>query len=267
VSYIDYRYSFQGQEKDAETGKVAFQLRLYDPRINRWLTTDPKGQYHSSYMAMGNNPISSIDPDGGSSCGGEGEPPCELPSFSITASLNKMKQNVMDTFIGWGDVLSRTFDWGKGTAPKLTEEYETNFANAFKDAWRVSEARNYAYEQLNRARDLTANPITDYGASFGLEGLGKAGADPYEQFVGSYSVTEIKLVTNGDVMQLRYTLRNETHANSAFYKLSPSWEGGPMGTVEQVFSFTENIIPHELNSRGKGVINHYRMKNYKTPLR
>ena len=60
-----YRYSFQGQEKDAETGKVAFQLRLYDPRINRWLTTDPAGQYHSPYMGMGNNPISRIDPDGG----------------------------------------------------------------------------------------------------------------------------------------------------------------------------------------------------------
>lgn len=61
----DYRYSFQGQEKDAETGKVAFQLRLYDPRINRWLTTDPAGQYHSPYMAMGNNPITRVDPDGG----------------------------------------------------------------------------------------------------------------------------------------------------------------------------------------------------------
>ena len=60
-----YRYSFQGQEKDAETGKVAFELRLYDPRINRWLTTDPEGQYHSPYMAMGNNPVSRVDPDGG----------------------------------------------------------------------------------------------------------------------------------------------------------------------------------------------------------
>ncbi len=61
----DYRYNYQGQELDPETGKVAFQLRLYDSRINRWLTTDPAGQYHSPYLAMGNNPISSIDPDGG----------------------------------------------------------------------------------------------------------------------------------------------------------------------------------------------------------
>jgi len=61
----DYRYSFQGQEKDSETGKEAFQLRLWDGRIGRWLTTDPYGEFHSPYMAMGNNPISRVDPDGG----------------------------------------------------------------------------------------------------------------------------------------------------------------------------------------------------------
>ena len=60
-----YRYSFQGQEKDPETGKEAFQLRLWDGRIGRWLTTDPAGQYASPYLGMGNNPISRVDPDGG----------------------------------------------------------------------------------------------------------------------------------------------------------------------------------------------------------
>jgi RHS repeat-associated protein len=60
-----YRYAFQGQEKDPETGKEAFQLRLWDGRIGRWLTTDPYGQYASPYLGMGNNPINSIDPDGG----------------------------------------------------------------------------------------------------------------------------------------------------------------------------------------------------------
>ena len=61
----DYRYKFQGQEKDAETGKEAFELRLWDGRIGRWLTTDPKGVHHSPYLGMANNPISTIDPDGG----------------------------------------------------------------------------------------------------------------------------------------------------------------------------------------------------------
>ena len=60
----DYRYAFQGQEKDPETGKEAFELRLWDARIGRWLTTDPAGQYNSPYLGMGNNPITQIDPDG-----------------------------------------------------------------------------------------------------------------------------------------------------------------------------------------------------------
>lgn len=64
----DYRYAYQGQEKDPETGMEAFELRLWDSRIGRWLTTDPYGQYASPYLGMGNNPISRIDPDGGMDC-------------------------------------------------------------------------------------------------------------------------------------------------------------------------------------------------------
>ena len=59
-----YRYAFQGQDKDPETGKEAFQLRLWDGRIGRWLTTDPAGQYSSPYLGMGNNPINGVDADG-----------------------------------------------------------------------------------------------------------------------------------------------------------------------------------------------------------
>jgi len=68
-----YRYAFQGQEKDPETSKEAFQLRLWDGRIGRWLSPDPYGQYSSPYLGMGNNPISRVDPDGGED--GPGNPP------------------------------------------------------------------------------------------------------------------------------------------------------------------------------------------------
>lgn len=62
----NYRYAFQGQEKDPETGMEAFELRLWDGRLGRWLTVDPYHEFHSPYVGMGNNPISLIDPDGGS---------------------------------------------------------------------------------------------------------------------------------------------------------------------------------------------------------
>jgi|GEM_PF-2439514 hypothetical protein len=43
----------------------AFQLRLWDGRLGRWMSPDPYGQHSSPYLGMGNNPISAVDPDGG----------------------------------------------------------------------------------------------------------------------------------------------------------------------------------------------------------
>ena len=65
ITENNYRYAFQGQEKDTETGMEAFQLRLWDGRIGRWLSPDPYGQYASPYIGMGNNPVNLTDPDGG----------------------------------------------------------------------------------------------------------------------------------------------------------------------------------------------------------
>lgn len=59
------RYGYQGQEYDAETGLYSFSLRQYNSDLMRWLTPDPYGQHHSPYLAMSNNPVSFIDPDGG----------------------------------------------------------------------------------------------------------------------------------------------------------------------------------------------------------
>jgi len=63
-----YGRGYQGQNttQDAESGYTAFDLRMYDARYGRWLMVDPMRQFASGYVAMGNNPISGIDPDGGS---------------------------------------------------------------------------------------------------------------------------------------------------------------------------------------------------------
>lgn len=57
--------AYQGQEYDEEVGLTAFNLRQYDARLGRWLTPDPYGQHYSPYLAMSNNPVSFVDPDGG----------------------------------------------------------------------------------------------------------------------------------------------------------------------------------------------------------
>jgi len=62
-----YRYGYQGQyaEYDSLTKLNSFELRMYDPRFGRWLSTDPYGQFASGYVGMGNNPVNGVDPDGG----------------------------------------------------------------------------------------------------------------------------------------------------------------------------------------------------------
>lgn len=62
-----YRYGYQGQwaEEDPETGLTAYELRMLDKQLGRWLTPDPYSQNWSSYISMNNNPTIFVDPDGG----------------------------------------------------------------------------------------------------------------------------------------------------------------------------------------------------------
>lgn len=62
----NYRYGFQGQEKTGD-GTIwdQFELRSYNHDLGRWFAPDPYSQFASPYVAMANNPVSKIDPDGG----------------------------------------------------------------------------------------------------------------------------------------------------------------------------------------------------------
>jgi RHS repeat-associated protein len=61
------RFGYQGQfaEKDPETGLLAFDLRMYDVTLGKWISPDPMSQDFSPYNGMGNNPVSMFDPTGG----------------------------------------------------------------------------------------------------------------------------------------------------------------------------------------------------------
>jgi RHS repeat-associated protein len=67
-----YRYGFNGQEKDDEVAgsgnSYDFGARIYDSRIGRWYSVDPKCRKFSDLSPFNfgnNNPIYWIDPDGG----------------------------------------------------------------------------------------------------------------------------------------------------------------------------------------------------------
>jgi RHS repeat-associated protein len=61
------RRQYQGafSEYDEDIQWNDFALRNYDPQIARWLQQDPYQQFASPYVALGNDPVNMIDPDGG----------------------------------------------------------------------------------------------------------------------------------------------------------------------------------------------------------
>jgi RHS repeat-associated protein len=67
---VKYRFAFNGKEKDDETyqGSLAYELRILDSRIGRWLSTDPRENeyaWQSTYAYFSNSPISTLDFYGG----------------------------------------------------------------------------------------------------------------------------------------------------------------------------------------------------------
>lgn len=62
----NYNYKYQGKEQLSFDGynMYDFGSRMYDPAVGRWFNVDPQNQFWSPYLAMGNNYIIVIDPDG-----------------------------------------------------------------------------------------------------------------------------------------------------------------------------------------------------------
>jgi RHS repeat-associated protein len=64
---LGYKYGFNGKENDKETTTQDYGMRIYDPRLARFLSVDPliySYPYYSSYQFAGNMPIAAIDLDG-----------------------------------------------------------------------------------------------------------------------------------------------------------------------------------------------------------
>jgi len=82
--------------------------------------------------------------------------------------------------------------------------------------------------------------VTNFGASFGLQGLWAAGLNLTRQFIGSYTVN---VFPTGD-RTLTIVVSNVTSMKSAGYRILPSWERswwGPFGNLTQFYWWTQEI--------------------------
>jgi len=56
--------TFSGKQFDKDTGLFYYGARYYDPIVGRFVSVDSSRQYASPYVYCGNNPLTSVDPDG-----------------------------------------------------------------------------------------------------------------------------------------------------------------------------------------------------------
>jgi RHS repeat-associated protein len=138
ITRDDYRFGYQGQfaEKDEETGWNAFEARMYDPIIGRWLSMDPSGQYASPYLGMGNNPLNGIDPDGRDWYEVDGE----IVWFSVSGDFTDNAGNFYQSL---------------GSNELVVGNHNREWTSLYEQ----SEAINSAYFDLYRATESITGPI------------------------------------------------------------------------------------------------------------
>ncbi len=64
ASGFDYRFQGKELQREANLLQYDFGSRMYDPSLGRWFNTDPRHQFTSPFVAMGNDHVNQIDPNG-----------------------------------------------------------------------------------------------------------------------------------------------------------------------------------------------------------
>ncbi|HEX8576183.1 MAG TPA: RHS repeat-associated core domain-containing protein [Flavobacterium sp.] len=266
-STSSYRYAFQGQEKDPETGMEAFQLRLWDGRIGRWLSPDPYGQYASLYLGMGNNPVGMIDPDGGST-----KPPNE---YDVNGNLiSTLGGNSIDYIHQKdGSILIQNCSTGESITTKAGMDILKGFVNRdknidymdifneFKDGYgpkrslfdgnhpMTIDMKESQAAYVGRSMYMSNGGKKGYvGFDFGITGIFSAGPNMTEQMVGSVGVS-IYPVGNKVV----FILTDTKTPRSLFYHLpgikskfnrddgNPRGRLMPYSETKQTYIWTESV--------------------------
>ncbi|XXT23290.1 RHS repeat-associated core domain-containing protein [Sorangium sp. So ce429] len=117
---------FTGHEGDDELGLVNMKGRLFDPKIGRFLTTDPlvqaplSGQSWNPYSYVGNDPLNRVDPSGFQAepeGPGGSQAPGLLEHDGVTPSPNHLQVTVRGPPPPWRTREAEAAEVGATTAP------------------------------------------------------------------------------------------------------------------------------------------------------
>ena len=270
----DYRYGYQGEfsEKDEETGLNAFQLRMYDSRINRWISPDPMKQYHSPYMAMDNRWNMSTDPTGGctdcSECpdacgqlGLESIPSGQSIDYNFDADSYFIQDGLDSSLLGQATVFGVSnknvtpfqvgVDWLTGTGPRHRTFRDGDlFTEMLKTHEHVIETEQIIARKLRTGEKMYGYHNYSLG---GVHGVGKyirdystlttggATGNLAVTYLGSYTLNYT--VTDIDMQNGTATIHFKVHNSSTIQSgLRPPvlgytdwWKNGPGKSLNESF--------------------------------
>ncbi|WP_108802598.1 DUF6443 domain-containing protein [Aquimarina sp. Aq107] len=219
----EYNYKFQGKEIQQEGGldHYDFGSRMYDASLGRWFAVDPQGQFSSPYLAMGNNPVMMVDPDG------EFSWLATLVGAFVYTAFDAARGNVNN----WEDFFTSL---GTGAAQSAFAGYESVENAAFGAAY--SQFNSVATgDATGDGLTLSFNPTYSWGSNFGGWGLNASINGRLGNFEGSigYGFTNYGTF---DVDKGHRTVSNETRLS---YSLG--WNDGDTGLRFYTTKFTDGL--------------------------
>jgi RHS repeat-associated protein len=262
-----YRYGFNGKENDneikGEGNQQDYGMRVYDPRVGKFLSVDPltaSYPWYTPYQFAGNKPINSIDLDGleeyetyGDYAKAKGKDALKVMDGSDGAWLaadrkNKSKtwSNAMEAITknGWSDRLrDNTDELHKGSA-------QAKVGSAF------GVVRDYYLWVQSKVDAMKGRSRWAKGAAYLLDEL----ADTYEAEPSSSGVTTgVYYIKMGNILRdLNFAIAN--YAVGKFKKLL--YEGEIVGTSQLAwYNWDKDFIETEQGPVAFGAYSQYTGKS------
>jgi len=163
----DYRFGYNGQEKDDEVkgngNSLSFKYRIYDPRLGKFLSEDPLTKsypWYTPYQFAGNTPIWAKDLEGAEpEYGPENSTPTHVPT-----SLSELLQSFSEG-LSWFTGTDIDDDEGVNSEEEFQQKLAENQRKRQQAALRVEKADQTMVTVLEvTAEGIGSVPVVDLAA-------------------------------------------------------------------------------------------------------
>lgn len=197
-----YRYGYNGKENDKETTTQDYGMRIYDPRLGRFLSVDPiTAEYPNltPYQFASNRPIDGIDMDG-----------LEYLTYTIVIAFDgNGGTRIMNTGYNWYNDNQHNAHGKKGRGVQYEIKYYSEQSKKFIGGYSHFTSRN--------AGLVWGKVMKEYGNYMGATGLKEFDKKGDITNTDSYNLPPVDIVDMGAYLHDKgYDALNAKGANSLF---------------------------------------------------